>query len=98
METHFQGNDAFHFFAPVSSGTSTIWDWIAVSQETELYAEHLSNPRGDVVIDVFRWDSTGTGNGALTVSGYLIDCLGKRALPELNAKVTPEVEAYSDPG
>jgi hypothetical protein len=82
VETLFQGHDAFHFFAPVLSGTSTginappPGDWFALSQETELYAEHLSNPGGDVVINVFRSDSTGSGNGALTVSGYLIDCSG----------------------
>jgi hypothetical protein len=76
VETIFQGHDAFHFFAPVMTGSSTIGDWAALSQETSLYADHLSNPGGDVAINVYRSDSTGSGNGALTVSGYLIDCSG----------------------
>jgi hypothetical protein len=76
IETIFQGHDAFHFFAPASSGTTSIGDWITLSQETELYAEHLSNPGGDLAINAWRSDSTGSGNGALTVSGYLIDCSG----------------------
>jgi hypothetical protein len=76
IETIFQGHDAFHFVAPAFTGTSAIGDWFSLSQETALYAEHLSNPGGDVVINAWRSDTTGSGNGGLTVSGYLIDCSG----------------------